>query len=232
MSSLLLTFFCASLCLASDNKKKPVEQPKASEMLTNARAARATMQNFPGFTADIQLNINQKQYRGTVQVDGKGSVTVTDLQGQPAVWVKKVLTSTITHRLQPATSIKTPCAFADEITSHPLGRLVIILNDGMHSSYRIRNNQIMEVNRNQGEGKFSIIVQENSRNEEGKFLPTSFTVQYWGQDGSLERSEVHNQTWIREQGFDLPRSIRVVTVTKEVVAHELQLTNMKINSLR
>lgn len=232
MSSLLFAIVCASLCLTGDNEKKPLEQQKASEMLTNARAARAIMQNFPGFTADIQLNINHKQYHGTVQVDGKGSVTVADIQGQPAVWVKKVLTSTITHRLQPATPRKTPCNFADEITSHPLGRLVNILNDEMHSSYRIRDNQIMEVNRKQGEGKFSIIVQENSRNEEGKFLPTSFTVQYWGQDGSLERSEVHNQTWIREQGLDLPKTIRVVTVTKDVDARELQLTNVKINSLR
>lgn len=232
MSTMLVSFVCATLCIVSDNVKQPVEQPEASEMLSNARASRAVMENFPGFTAEILLNVNQKQYRGTVQVDSKGVVTVTDILGQPSVWVKKVLTSTITHRLQPAIPRKTPCAFADGITSHPLGRLVNILNDEMHSSYRIRDNQIMEVNRKQGDGKFSIIVQENGRNEEGKFLPTSFVVQYWAQDGSLERSEAHNQNWIRHQGLDLPKVIRVVTVTNEVDARELQLSNFKITSIK
>jgi hypothetical protein len=235
MPFVLFTLMCVSISmmyLTGDHDKKPVEESKASELLSHARAARAVIHHFPGFTADLEIKINHKQYHGTVQVDSKGIVTVMDVQGQPAVWVKKVLTSTITHRLQPVIPRQTPCNFADEVTSHPLGRLINILNDEMHSSYRIRDNQIMEVNRQQGEGKFSIIVQENRRNEEGKFLPTSFTVQYWGQDGSLERSEVHHQTWIREQGLDLPKTIRVVTVTQSVDARELELTNFKLNHQR
>lgn len=224
------------LCLAlimpvGDEAKKPDENPAASKMLADARMARATMKSFPGFTADMIVTVQSKEQRCTIQVDSKGKVIIGDqLTGPIASWAKRILTSAISHRMGDPSAMKTPCAFADEDTTHPLGRLVTVLNDELHSSYRIKDNQIMVVNRLQDGTKFSITVQENHKNEEGKFLPSAYAVNYWAKDGSLEKSEAHTQGWIRINGYDLPSLIRTITTTKDVDAREIRLENIKLTT--
>jgi hypothetical protein len=217
------------LLLVIDDAKKPAEHPAATKLLADARLARSNMQNFPGFTADLIVTIQNKQYKGTVQVDAKGKVIIGDMENPQSGWAKRILASAVSHRLQQPETMKTPCAFADEDDKHPLGRLVNVLNDELHSSYRIRDEQIMVVNRVQDGARFSIVVQANIKNEEGKFLPSAYSVHYWAKDGSLEKAEAHTQTWNRLKGFDLPHVIRVTTVNKEVDARELQIENIKLN---
>lgn len=224
----------ALLCLAlllpvGDDTKKPDENPAASKMLADARMARAIMKDFPGFTADMIVTVQSKEQRCTIQVDSKGKVIIGDqLTGPIASWARRILTSAISHRMGNPAAMKTPCAFADEDTTHPLGRLVTVLNDELHSSYRIKDNQIMVVNRLQDGTKFSITVQENHKNEEGKFLPSAYAVNYWTKDGAIEKSEAHTQGWVRVNGFDLPSLIRTITTTKDVDAREIRLENIKL----
>jgi hypothetical protein len=225
---------CTLLCLAllipvGDDAAKQTENPAATKMLADARMARATMKSFPGFTAEMIVTMQGKENRCTVQVDSKGKVIIGEqLTGPGAGWAKRSLASAISHRMGDPSAMKTPCAFADEDTTNPLGRLVTVLNDEMHSSYRIKDNQIMVVNRLQDGSKFSITVQENRKNEEGKFLPSAYVVNYWAKDGSLEKSEAHTQGWVRINGFDLPDLIRTVTTTKDVDVREIRLENIKL----
>lgn len=225
------TLLCTMLVPMLDEAKQP-ENPTASKLLAEARLARATLPQFPGFTAELYVTYQNKQHKGVVQVDSKGKVVVGEMEGPMAGWAKRMLASAISHRLQNPQAMNTPCAFADEDTTHPLGRLVNVLNDELHSSYRIRDNQIMMVNRLQDGVKFSITVQENRKNEEGKYLPAAYAVHYWAKDGSLEKTEAHTQGWQRLQGMDLPAMIRVVTVTREVEVREVELRNIKLNSVK
>lgn len=232
-----MTGLVASVCLAilvplTDETAKRKEQAEATLMLAEARTARAVISNFGGMTADVILTIGSKEYRGVVQVDSQGKVVIGEIVGQNAAWAKRVLASAISHRLSNPKAEKTQCAFADEDKTHPLGRLVNLLNDGMHSSYRIRDNQIMVVNRLKDGVKFSITVQENMKNEEGKYLPVAYSVHHWSQDGALEKTEAHTQGWVRMNGMDLPKLIRVVTVSKEVDAREIRLENIKLVSVK
>lgn len=217
-----------SLLMPVSDDSKLKEQPEATKMLAEARMARALMTKFPGFTADLLVTINDKTYRGVVQVDNKGKVVIGEIDGPTAGWAKRIIASAVTHRLGNPSAMKTPCVFADEDKTHPLGRLVTVLNDELHSSYRIRDNQIMVVNRVQDGSKFSITVQENHKNEEGKFLPSAYSVHYWSKDGALEKAEAHTQGWTRIQGLDLPQIIRVISITKEVDAREIKLENIKL----
>lgn len=228
MMSWIACVSISMMMIHGDESNKPKEQPEATKMLADARMARAVMAKFPGFTADLVLTIKSKEYRGVVQVDSKGKVVIGEIEGPNAGWAKRLLASAVTHRLGNPSAMKIPCAFADEDKSHPLGRLVTVLNDELHSSYRIKDNQIMVVNRVQDDSKFSITVQENHKNEEGKFLPSAYSVHYWTKEGALEKSEVHTQGWVRMNGLDLPQLIRVVTVTKDVDAREIRLENIKL----
>jgi hypothetical protein len=50
-------------------------------------------------------------------------------------------------------------------------------------------------------------VLDNERTAEGRFLPWSYTVQYWdAATGALQRAETVRQTWQRVGGWDLPVS--------------------------
>ena len=212
-----------------DKPASTTEQPEASKMLADARMARAVMAKFPGFTAELAITVKSQEYRGIVQVDSKGKVVIGELTGPEAAWARRILASAISHRLGDPSAMKTPCAFADEDTRHPLGRLVTVLNDELHSSYRIKDNQIMVVNRLQDGTRFSITVQENCKNEEGKYLPSAYSVHYWTKEGALEKSEAHTQQWTRINGLDLPQLIRVVSVTKDVDVREVRLEKIKLN---
>ena len=120
----------------------------------------------------------------------------------------------------------------DDDVDHPLGRAVRVLGDDFHSSYRIRDRQVIVVNREMKEARFSIAVMENEVNKEGKFLPLSFVVNTWdGKTNALTSSETHHQTWKRVDGFDLPESILVVTATADgkQEARRLKLSKIQLS---
>jgi hypothetical protein len=212
LSLVTLAGLAALAADAADRK----EDPTASKLLADARAARANWEKFPGFTAAIAVNLDGKISRGHVQVDTKGKVTFEGLDRPAEEWARRVLGSTVAHRMDGSATRNTPCAFGDADEHHPLGRLIHVLNDELHSSYRILDRQIMVVNRNMGPSRFTITMQENRTNAEGKFLPVSYVVNTWdNKTGALQRSEAHLQTWQRVGGFDLPAMTRVVAAVPE-----------------
>ncbi|HMP03973.1 MAG TPA: DUF3386 family protein [Gemmatales bacterium] len=225
------TTFVFATTTATDAAAEPTPDPEATRLLANARAARATWANFPGFKANIEVNINGRKFQGTVDVDARGKVTLVDLDPTAMAWAKRVLTSAVSHRLGDNTPTETPCSFADTDVDHPLGRLVNVLNDEMHSSYRIKDRQIMMVNRTMGDSRFSILMMENFQNEEGKVLPANYVVQSWHpQTGALVKSEAHRQTFQRLEGYDLPATITVITTDPEVKVNVLKLSDVRLHS--
>jgi hypothetical protein len=225
--TIILGMLGSCIVLAADDEKK--ENPEATKLFEAARQARAMWTKFPGFTADLAVTINGIMKKGTVQVDEKGKVTISDLPEEMSAWAKNVLTSTVGHRLSTKEEAKTPCTFADDDANHPLGRLIHVLNDDTGSSFRIRDQQMMMVNRKMGDTRFSITMLENVRNEEGRYLPRTFAVHYWdAKTGDLKKSESHYQSWVRQQGIDLPSLVRVLTADKGVDTREIALSHFKL----
>src|SRR5262249_3150872 len=151
-----------------DGKKEG--DPEATKLLAEARAARATWANFPGFTADLEINHEGKVHKGTVEVSAAGKVTVRVANPDEQGWVVRQLASIVAHRRDDSANASSPCAFADDNADHPLGRAIRVLDDEFHSSYRIRGRQVIVVNRQMKESRFTITVMENHVNEEKKFL--------------------------------------------------------------
>ncbi len=202
--------------------------PEATRLFQEARAARALWASFPGFTADIEVNRDGKVSRGTVQIDSTGKVTLHKLDREAERWARPVLASTVGHRLDSGPG-KPACVFVDDQARHPLGRAVRLLGDGMGSNYRIRDRQVVVVNRRAGKVRFSITLLESRLNKEGKYLPTSFVVHTWDADtGSLRQTEAHSHTWKRLGRFDLPVMTRVVTTGRESSARTITLSNHKL----
>lgn len=181
-----------------------VTQPAAATALLNAaRQSRVVWHNFPGFTANLTVFAEGRQHQGQIKTASDGQITLTGFELQDEKALLGTLRSLITHRLS-ASEENGAATFADEELNHPLGRLLNLVGDTAHSTYRIKDNVIREVNRQMGGGRFTISVFEVNRNPEGKYLPGYYTVSYWNADGSLKTVTVIRESWQRVGQFDLP----------------------------
>jgi hypothetical protein len=198
----------------------PLEPTGADElavkMFEAATAARASWPNFPGFTAKITGDVDDRPLDGTLTVAADGSVKLKLSGRETNKWAQAQLESITMHRAadsQPDSERTRPVLrFADDHEDHPLGRLLTFDGGQFASSYRVKDRQIFSVNRQFGKQLMSITVLDNVQNAEGKFLPHCYTVHYWNSaTGELERSEAVQDTWIRVGSFDLPKEHTVST---------------------
>jgi hypothetical protein len=201
--------------------ERKAADPAAVALFEEAIAARAQWQDFPGFTARIAGNLDGRRFAGSVTIDGEGEITFSedDPSRTETVsgWVDAQLGSLVRHRLA---APKTPgqpkpvLRFAETRDEHPLGRLLIFDGGRFASSYRIRDRQLTVVNRHLGKENVTITALENERNAEGRFLPRSYTVQYWESGtGRLLRTEAVKDRWRRVGSWDLPSDHSVTTAT-------------------
>jgi hypothetical protein len=195
--------------------------PAAVALFEAAVAARAQWRDFPGFTARITGDLDGRRFAGTVMIDAKGEATFSDDEPSrtEAVsgWVEAQLDSLVMHRLPRPSAPGRPkpvLRFAQPRDDHPLGRLLIFEGGRFASSYRIRDKQILVVNRHLGKENLTITSTENERNADGLFLPRSYVVHYWESGtGRLLRTETVRDRWQRAGSWDLPAAHEVTTAT-------------------
>jgi len=183
--------------------------PEAVKLFQEAIAQRAQWSKFPGFTAGVTADVDGRSLSGKVTVSAKGEVELDAGDEPVAGWVRDQLASITMHRAadSSASADKPVLRFADDVTDHPLGRLLEYDGGQFASSYRVRDKQLLVVNRNFGKQDMTITVLDNEPNAEGKFLPRAYSVQYWdAETGKLARVESVQERWTRVGAFDLPLS--------------------------
>jgi hypothetical protein len=190
-------------------------EPEAAALFEDAVAARAQWKGFPGFRARIRGEVDGRAFEGNVTVDRSGEVRLEAGEGPAVEWVKEQLESMAMHRGAGSSGgggsgPKPAFRFADAEEGNPLGRLLVSEGGRSVASYRVKDRQILVVNR-YGKQNMTITVLDNERNPDGKFLPRSYTVQYWdGQTGALRRVEAIQERWQRVGSWDLP-TVHTVT---------------------
>ncbi|WP_254510490.1 DUF3386 family protein [Anatilimnocola floriformis] len=190
-----------SLSAAVANPAFAVES--AQSAMDKAHHGRATWEKFPGFTAELKVASAGKAAAGTLKVsaDGKLEIKLGDTKGLE--WVERSLNSLIGHRLaddQGATNLE----YADEDTSHPLGRLMKSKDANEKSLWRVEGDVLTEVHRFHGDNHMVISVGEVARTPEGKHLPKSYSVTTWNKAGEIVSTRQVLQDWKRIDGVDLP----------------------------
>ncbi len=191
----------------------------AVALFEEALTARAEWRDFPGFEAKIAGNVAGRRFDGTVSIDAEGKVAYfdNDPSRQEAVsgWVEEQLGSIVLHRLSrpKAPDRKQPVLrFSETARDHPFGPLLIFDGGKFASSYRVKDRQILVVNRHIGKENMTITVLENEQNKDGKFLPRHYQVQYWdAATGRLLRTETVQNRWRRVGAWDLPAFIQSST---------------------
>ncbi len=112
---------------------------------------------------------------------------------------------------------------------HALGR-AINLNDTMDSWYRVRDRQILQVNRSAGPTmRFTNNVMENESTKLG-FLPRSWNIAYYAKDSdTLIRTGATNVTWTWIGDVFMPATMRIInTSATGTETTELLLSNHRL----
>lgn len=208
------------------------ESESADERLKRAHLARACWgPNFPGFTAEVTVRVDGETVRGRVDVSADGAVELGLPSGPAKDWARTQLRSIVMHRgLDGPTELEPGATFLEPENGHPLGRLIKLSDDRMGSAYRVKGDEILQVNRTMKGKRFSNRILANRRNAEGKLLPLAYAVSHWDDaSGKLERAEAFHATWTRVGHLDLPRThTQIFTSDEKSSVRQLELSGHRL----
>ena len=167
---------------------------------------------FSGFSADVVVNINGKEEKGTVTAKNVKEIE-TSIQDEKAKgFLVENMTSIVSHR-GPRTfeqsDGKYKLSFGDDGT-HPLGRIVTMGGDGMSSFYRIKDGRIQQINRKTPRMAFTINIEESVKNPDNKYLTHKYTVYYFNPEGGIKDVESYSDDYVRVGDADLPQYRRII----------------------
>jgi len=208
------------------------DDPQARELLRRAFEATARWpKDFPGFTADLTVNVNGKETSGSVTVKSPREVSVQLSDGETQKWAQEQLGMIAVHR--------GPRSFEEsdgkysltmEEDGHPFGTKLNI--HGSNSFYRVKDNRITQINRKMAHPgmnpfAFTINVEESAVTQDQKNLTTKYTVYYYSPtDGKLTNVESFTDTHLRVGACDLPATRRIITYAdNQVVVKNLTFKN-------
>ncbi len=199
--------------------------PKARELLQAAFTKTARWQpDFKGFQADLRINVNGKETKGTVTVKMPREVTVVIDDTELQTWAQNTIGMIAGHRghrtFEDSDGKYTLTLGGEE--THPLGQRVNIHGDGMGSWYRVKDNRITQINRNMPQAAFTINVEESAITPDQLHLTTRYTVYYFSpKDQSLKNVDSFTDTHIRTGQADLPATRRIISYENGAVITRL-----------
>ncbi len=196
--------------------------PKAQDLLRGAFEKTARWQSdFQGFQAELRINVNGTETKGTVTVKGPREVSVQIQDEELQKWAQDQIGMIAVHR-GPRTFETSDGKYAltlggDE--NHPLGQRVNIHGDGMESWYRVKDNRICQINRKMPHMAFTINVEESALTQDQKYLTTRYTVYYFSpKDGTLRNVDSFTDTHTRISSSDLPATRRIISYENGAVS--------------
>lgn len=209
------------------------DDPKAREAMKEVFGSTARWPSgFKGFSAEVTVNINGNEEKGTVTVKGAKDIE-TSLSGEKQKeYLSENMASIAMHRGPRSfdeSDGKYKLAFGDE-GIHPMGQKLVLGGDGMSSFYRIKNGRICQINRKSPRVSFSINIEESVKTQDDKYLTSKYSVYYFKpDDGSLKDVESYTDAYTRVGEADLPQSRRIIHCENgEVSVSTMTLTGHKL----
>lgn len=197
------------------------DDPEAREILRRAFEKTARWPaDFKGFTADLTVNVDGKEVKGSVSVRSAQDVSVSLADPEIQKWATGTIAMIAVHR-GPRTfdqSDGKSVLTLDREAVHPMGRTIHI-HDSLKSHYRVQDDRITQINRTMGPMKFTINVEDSALTQDNKYLTTRYTVYYFNpQDGKLTNVESFTDTHVRLGKADLPASRRIISADNGTVS--------------
>jgi len=211
------------------------DDPAARTLLRQAFEKTARWQpDFRGFSADLTVNVDGKETKGSVTVKGPRDVSVELPDADLQKWAQEQLGMIAVHR-GPRNFEESDGKYSLtlEEDGHPFGPKLII--HGSNSFYRLKDNRITQINRKMAHPgmtpfAFTINVEESALTQDNKNLTTKYTVYYYSpEDGKLNNAESFTDTHVRVGSSDLPASRRIISYENgKVVVRSLTFSAHKL----
>jgi hypothetical protein len=146
------------------------EQTSARELFQAAYENRYTWdENFPGYSADVEIKQGDEVYRGKVRINSDLSVEVSDIEDETVrESVYNQMRDIVTHRKRSSFDKahgKNEFSLGDEDATGAVA--IRVKGDAMGSNYKVRDNEICQVSRVMGPMAFTINTEENQDTGEG-----------------------------------------------------------------
>lgn len=203
--------------------------PEAMKLFEEARLARAHWKNFPGFSADVAVQVGGKSGTGKLTVGADYKLAFTGLEKDVEEAARKELTSVVGHRKDTSAEPTPAVVFDPAAGDSALGRAIRVVGDKNESGYRVRDKQLTVTQRTMPAQRFVILALENVKNADGKYLPASHVVQYFDNaTGKLVRSDSNFHSWTRVGAFDLPATALKMTTPGEMPADKLGPQTLRV----
>lgn len=224
-------------CNRHETKTETKDDPRARQLLREAFEKTARWQpDFKGFTADLRVNVNGKEWRGSATVKGPRDVTVSIPDAEVQKWAENQIGMIAVHR-GPRSFEESDGKYALtlEEDGHPFGPKLLINGDGMHSFYRVSGGRMTQINRKMAHPgmpplAFTINVEDSALTADNKYITTRYTVYYYSpQDGKLGNVESFSDSHTRVSASDLPATRRIISFENgQVVTRSLTFEHHKM----
>lgn len=197
----------------------------ATHIFADARAVEAVWRCFPGFVADIDIELEGNIANGRVLVLRDGRVFLEHIAGCHRVWGNQKLNSIIRERMGECE--KENRKWMRVNTSNRLA--ICRSDDPFGSCVLIENKRIVAVDHRLAGSKQRLTTLKTMRNGDGKLLPVAQVLHSWHPHTSeLEATEAMLLGWERVGGFDLPNSIQVLSAAPRPVMGRIVLTRHQL----
>lgn len=174
--------------------------------------------DFGGFRAELRVRLDGTLHSGTLLFKPPRTIEVKLADKEAHGSVEQTLRSMIFHRMPPRKRNSNQPQKSLRLRppdSHRLGRLVH-LGDRFESSYRIRDNQIFEINRQMGDTRLVITVIENQFTPKGRHLPRHFMVTLFDlETGVLKSASAYTDEYVEKEGNFLPKRRQIASTRKD-----------------
>lgn len=111
----------------------------------------------------------------------KGGLSVTASDPSLREEAADHIASLIMHRTPaaPGARPQPPAPMAIVVEDEAAGPLLLVVGDPLHSSYRVKDGHLMQVNRHMGDRRFSINVTGFDKAPDGRFFTTAYSITWW-----------------------------------------------------
>ena len=186
----------------------------AASLLQQARKNREVFtKDFHGFRSKLTVRMDGKAHHGACLFRVPGTLEIALNGGKAPRVVEAAVRNMLMHRVPSSTSVTTEARYG-EPDAHSLGRKVL-LDDKYQSAYRIKDRQILEVDRTMPEFRRVLTVLETRTTASGRYLPRHvFAVVVDNDSGSIREAWTYITRFQEIGGNYLPHSRHVIRAGK------------------
>lgn len=182
--SLALVLACSTYGTAAEPDGDKGD-PRAAALLEEASKNRYTWSpDVVAVEGKFTRKEGDKTIEGTFRrafraAHGQLVITATDEDVKKAM--RTHLSSLLNHRAPPApgTPQRKPTPSVVVVEDEARGPLIMSLGDDLHSTHRVKDGKLVQVNRMMGGRRFTIDTTGYTKSPDGRFFPTNFTVTWW-----------------------------------------------------